>query len=849
MKRKFNWHWLICFLFIGISCFLPTDTAEAAVQYEYYYDEKQEVYFISDVKGASKNEAIVLPTSYNGRAVIGIKEKAFEDDKKIKKVTIPYSYTIIESTAFYNCTNLQEVVIKADIKQLEKETFYSCEKLEKIVLPKNLQTIKGYAISNTGIKSITIPKSVKKVENYALNFNKKLYQVVFEGDSLDIEGIAIHQYIEMGESFTPYTYRITVVGEKDSDAEKFAKEQNYLFATSKKLKVELDTKKMFAGEQTAPKVYNNPYKVKWKSSNKSVVNVNKYGYIVAKKAGKATLTATINNKKYSYKMTVVKRTQKNVLDIIWSTYVTEDMTDYEKVEAAFNWIARNVDYDYEGFEKGYTKYGHTEKGAFEYGLAVCDGMTKAFNIIIQHYGIPAKMVTGTANGGAHAWSIVKIGTRWYFVDPTWHILFASDKQLDESHNWSKGSCPKASEKAPDENVTTLQKNGTKISAISKTLYVGKSTTLKLTDTSAKGKWSTSNKKIVSVDSKGKITAKKAGTAKVYCKINGKKYTVKVTVKNPYLNETKINMVKGGDTFKLKLTGATAKKYSSSKSSVVSVSKKGVLTAKKSGTATISVKASNGKTYKCKVTVKSYALSQTKQTIAEGETYQLSVNKADKNTNILWKSSNTKVAYVDANGLVTAKDGGTATISAVIGGASYKCKVTVHKHNSHWIAENATHGAKAKLVCKECGTTVQEGIQLIDSEGNTYYGNWNTTTDVFNSLNKTLEGDKRGNMIADDSYASQLLEVMFSQMAENKNVSESFGCTAFEDECFFILKDEGEDASFYLNEFCRYMYLPYDWEDGKYEHHLGIISFTWDVYGDGEVFKTLYVLKDYYELVE
>ena len=52
-------------------------------------------------------------------------------------------------------------------------------------------------------------------------------------------------------------------------------------------------------------------------------------------------------------MTVVKRTQKNVLDIIWSTYVTEDMTDYEKVEAAFNWIGRNVDYDYEGFENRY----------------------------------------------------------------------------------------------------------------------------------------------------------------------------------------------------------------------------------------------------------------------------------------------------------------------------------------------------------------------------------------------------------------------------------------------------------------------------------------------------------------
>ena len=828
---------------------MPTDIAEAAVRYEYYYDEKQEAYFISDVKDASKNEVIVLPTSYNGRAVIGIKEKAFEDDKKIKKITIPYGYTTIESGSFSNCKNLQEVIIKAEIKTLEKETFSNCKKLEKIILPESLQAIKGYAINETGIQSITIPKKVKKVEDYALNWNEDLYQVIFEGNTLDIKSIAIHQKIAADEILRNNAYDITIVAAEDSDAQAFAEKNGYLFSTSNKFKVELEGKKMFVGEEKSLKVYNNPYKVKWKSSNKSVVNVNKYGYIVAKKAGKATLTATINNKKYNYKMTVVKRTQKNVLDIIWSTYVTEDMTDYEKVEAAFNWIGRNVDYDYEGYENRYTKYGHSEKGALEYGLAVCDGMTKAFNIIIQHYGIPTKMVTGSAGGDSHAWSIVKIGTRWYFVDPTWHILIASDKELDESHNWNKGSCAKASDKAPDENVTTLNKNGTKISALEKTLYVGKSTTLKMTGTSAKAKWSTSNKKIVTVDSKGKITAKKAGTAKVYCKINGKKYIVKVTVKNPYLNETKIDMVKGGDTFKLKLTGATAKKYSSSKSSVVSVSKKGVLTAKKAGTATISVKASNGKTYKCKVTVKSYAISQSKQIIAEGETYQLSVKKADKNTNIHWKSSNTKVAYVDANGLVTAKAGGTATISAVIGGASYKCKITVHEHNAHWIAENTTHGAKAKLVCKECGATVQEGIQLIDSEGNTYYGNWNTNKEILPYLNQAVAGDPRKNMIEDKSLQSQLLEVMFSYMKNKQTIVESNSYTRYWDECYFMSVDEDADLSDNLSEFCRNMSWPYDWAEGKYAHKLGMISFTWDVYGDGKVFKTLYVLKDYYELVE
>ena len=45
-------------------------------------------------------------------------------------------------------------------------------------------------------------------------------------------------------------------------------------------------------------------KVKWKSSNKKVATVSKKGKVVAKKQGKATITAKINNKKYKCKVFV-----------------------------------------------------------------------------------------------------------------------------------------------------------------------------------------------------------------------------------------------------------------------------------------------------------------------------------------------------------------------------------------------------------------------------------------------------------------------------------------------------------------------------------------------------------------
>lgn len=61
------------------------------------------------------------------------------------------------------------------------------------------------------------------------------------------------------------------------------------------------------------------------------------------------------------------------------------------------------------------------------------------------------------------------------------------------------------------------------------LEIGESYQLKVKNTTSKVKWSSSNKKVVKVSSKGVLTPKTVGTAKVTAKVNGKKYTCKVTV--------------------------------------------------------------------------------------------------------------------------------------------------------------------------------------------------------------------------------------------------------------------------------------------------------------------------------
>lgn len=75
---------------------------------------------------------------------------------------------------------------------------------------------------------------------------------------------------------------------------------------------------------------------------------------------------------------------------------------------------------------------------------------------------------------------------------------------------------------------------------------------------------------------------------------------------------------------------------------------------------------------------SVSISQKEATLNKGETLQLTgtVSPATAQVTKSWSSSNTKVATVDSNGLVTAIGGGSATIKFTAGGKSATCKVTV-----------------------------------------------------------------------------------------------------------------------------------------------------------------------------
>lgn len=115
------------------------------------------------------------------------------------------------------------------------------------------------------------------------------------------------------------------------------------------------------------------------------------------------------------------------------------------------------------------------------------------------------------------------------------------------------------------------------------------------------KWSSSNKKVATVNGKGVVKGRKSGTCKVVALFGGKKYACKVTVVNPRLNKKKIT-VYNSRSFRLKVTGGKGRiRWKSGNKKVATVSKKGTVTALKGGTCTVTA-VRNGITLKCKVTV-------------------------------------------------------------------------------------------------------------------------------------------------------------------------------------------------------------------------------------------------------
>lgn len=199
----------------------------------------------------------------------------------------------------------------------------------------------------------------------------------------------------------------------------------------------------------------------------------------------------------------LKQIYNNAKDAL-SDIVSDEMSEYEKVHAIYDYIIYNVRYDHDcaNAEDKYVSgnlslnekmkyYGYYLEGIFLDKFykkdmhAVCDGKSKAFVLMCGIEGITAVRISGEAssdgkNFGGHAWNKVLLdlnGTgdkEWYFVDTTWgdvgddskeflsHAYFLlSDDEVKNTHVEKTGhGYPKAEGKFDYFAHETYTSNGT-----------------------------------------------------------------------------------------------------------------------------------------------------------------------------------------------------------------------------------------------------------------------------------------------------------------------------------------------------------------------------------------------------
>lgn len=349
---------------------------------------------------------------------------------------------------------------------------------------------------------------------------------------------------------------------------------------------------------------------------------------------------------------------------------------------------------------------------------------------------------------------------------------------------------------------TIGKPVTKITASNITVYVGKSKQIKTTLTPKKPTVSTltfksSSTKVATVTSKGKVTGKKAGTAKITITAKDRnkiKKVIKVTVKKKTetpTEEQKYDLEKIvlaetskelliGDTYKLGVsfvpenTKDTNVKYETSNEAIATVANDGTVTAMGIGTCSITVSNEDGSiSAVCTINVKlGMTLDKSEITLKLGETFKPEVTftpSTIKNKSVKWESTDANIASViSASGVIKALTPGKCTITATstedeLASASIEVTVSdegvtkveaknLEELNSALSAASAaTDKQVITLNTEETNITIPEGtygnVTLVVKSPNAHIENEATFENIIiNEIDSNTWVEKKGNKL-------------------------------------------------------------------------------------------------------
>lgn len=106
-------------------------------------------------------------------------------------------------------------------------------------------------------------------------------------------------------------------------------------------------------------------------------------------------------------------------DIILSG-ITKYMSEYEIVKYLHDTLIDRIT-----FVSG-AQHAHTTYGGLVTNEAVCEGYARAFQYLLNRLDMNCLFVTGSVDGGDHAWNLVEIDEKWYMIDLTWDDASVED---------------------------------------------------------------------------------------------------------------------------------------------------------------------------------------------------------------------------------------------------------------------------------------------------------------------------------------------------------------------------------------------------------------------------------------
>ena len=127
-----------------------------------------------------------------------------------------------------------------------------------------------------------------------------------------------------------------------------------------------------------------------------------------------------------------------VHDQLWAEgQIHEQMTEYEKARVYYTWICDHCVYDYGA---GKESLSHIPYSLFHSGVAVCDGYTGAYNLLLKLEGIDCTALSNKS----HIWTVATLDGTEYHIDTTWgdsgktisYAFFAmTEAQSWAYHSW------------------------------------------------------------------------------------------------------------------------------------------------------------------------------------------------------------------------------------------------------------------------------------------------------------------------------------------------------------------------------------------------------------------------------